>query len=101
VVSLYGIDDQHVLSASAYAGVRVRGDGRHRWIAQLGPQLVHQWVPSPVDGWDGASDTSFAVHAASGWERRGERVIVRVLGMVVAGPGGVVPWLGASVGVRL
>ena len=38
--------------------------------------------------------------ASLGWERAGRRVVLRASGSVVAGEGGVAPWLGLAIGFR-
>ena len=90
---------ERILSASPYLGVTVLGNRRHAWFAQLGPQLVQHAIESQVPEWDGTSELGVAGQVTSGWELRGA-VLVRASLSIIAGPGGVVPWLGVAGGVR-
>ncbi len=96
------IGDERFLSLSPYVAAELVRRGRHAWFAQLGPQLVHHAVISPVPEWDGVRHLGTAGQLSSGWElRAGPRLVVRVSLSVIAGQGGIVPWGGLAAGVRL
>ena len=61
---------------------------------------MHSRLPSPVEDWDGMSDSGAGGFASLGWERSGEHVVLRTSVSAVAGEGGVAPWLGLAIGYR-
>ncbi len=97
VGAAYPVGDRTVLTAAPYLHARLLGSERHAWFAQLGPQLIHQRVRSPVPEWPGERDTSLGAQVSSGWERRGP-VTVRLSLSAMLGRGGIAPWAGAAVG---
>ncbi len=97
VASFYSLDGQRVLSFSPYLGVRIARSGPHSWFADLGPNVVHTWTPSPVPEWDGDSATGVGGGLSSGYEYRA-RISLRVFAHGAFGKGGVLPWLGGGVG---
>ena len=86
----------HVYVASGYTGARLRGT-RHVWRTDLGINLVHVRTPSPVPEWDGDSRTGASAVFAAGYEYRG-RLRWRAGALLMAGKGGIAPWLAVSVG---
>ena len=93
------LDGQRVLSFSPYVSYTVLERGRHAWFVDGGPQLVHVATPSPVPEWSGTSSTGVGAQVSSGWAHRTDRGwLVRTYALVVAGKGGVAPWLGVDLG---
>jgi hypothetical protein len=93
------VRDQHLATGAPYLhGTLLRG-GRHALFGELGLVIVHSRIPSPVASWEGMAETGAGGVAAVGWERRGRRLVVRAQLAVLAGEGGVAPWLGFSLGV--
>jgi hypothetical protein len=97
LASAYLLDGDRVAVLSPYLGVDVLARGRHAWFVHAGPQLVRVHTPSPVPEWDGRTAWGVAGALASGYEWRGP-VNLRAGALVVAGKGGVAPWLGLSLG---
>ena len=94
------IRDQQLTTVSPYVhGTLIRGT-RHALFMELGVTFVHSRLPSPVDDWDGMSDSGAGGFASLGWERSGDHVVVRTSASVVAGEGGIAPWLGVAIGYR-
>lgn len=94
------VRDQQVLTVSPYVhGTLVQGR-RHALFTELGATFVRSHVPSPVDDWDGMTDSGGGGFASLGWERAGRHLVVRTSASVVVGEGGVAPWLGVALGVR-
>ncbi len=94
------LDGQRVASLSPFVTAYLAGTRRHRWFAEVGPQLVHVATPSPVPEWSGASETGVGAQLATGYERRG-RLVVRAFAMAAAGKAGLAPWLGVDLGWSL
>lgn len=90
---------RRVAAASAYLGLGGAIAGPHRWLVQLGPELVIEREPA-VPGFDGATATAIGGQLGAGYEHRRGRWLVRGLAVLTFGRGGVVPWAGASVGLR-
>ena len=101
VVSAAVLRDQQLYTLAPYLHITVGRRGRHALFGELGAMLVHSRVPSPVPAWDGTSDTGGGGVATLGWERAGDRLVVRAYGAAMVGEGGVAPWLGVAIGVRL
>lgn len=94
------IRDQQLTTVSPYVhGTLIRGT-RHALFSELGATFVHSRLASPVADWDGMSDSGAGGFASLGWERTGDHVVVRTSASVVAGEGGVAPWLGVAIGYR-
>jgi hypothetical protein len=98
--SVYGASGRTGVATSAYVGLGSALRGRHRWFAQLGPQLVHEREPA-VPGFDGLSTTALGGQITGGYEYRADRWLIRGHAVLAIGRGGVAPWAGASFGVRL
>lgn len=92
--------EQHIATAAPYVHATIVRGSRHALFAELGAALVHSRLPSPVDDWDGMSDSGGGGFASLGWERATRHLVLRASGSVVAGEGGVAPWLGFAIGVR-
>ena len=97
VASFYSLDGQRVLSFSPYLGFRIARSGPHAWFADLGPNAVHTWTPSPVPEWDGDATTGIGGGLSSGYEYRA-RIVIRAFAHGAFGKGGVLPWFGGGVG---
>ncbi len=95
------VRDQQIYSVSPYLHAPLVGGRRHKMFGELGAAFVHSRIPSPVEDWDGMTDSGAGGFASLGWERIGDRVVVRVAGSLVAGEGGLAPWMGIAVGARL
>jgi hypothetical protein len=94
------IRDQQVLTLSPYVhGTLARGT-RHALFTELGAVFVHSRIPSPVDDWDGMSDSGGGGFASLGWERAGDHLVVRASASVVVGEGRLAPWVGIAIGFR-
>ena len=89
------VGGEHVATLSPYAALYPAGGRRHRWLVQLGPQIVHLARPSPVPEWPGQSSTGVGGQLGTGYELR-TRLLVRAFAMVTVGEGGLAPWLGVS-----
>ncbi len=94
------VRDQQLTTVSPYLHLRVLGTGRHRLFTELGASFVHSRIPSPVDDWDGMTDSGGGGFASLGWERDGEHIVVRTAASVVVGEGGLAPWVGILIGVK-
>jgi hypothetical protein len=94
------VRDQQLLTIAPYVHATLIRGRRDALFTELGPMLVHSHIPSPVDDWDGMSDTGGGGFVSLGWERAWRHLVVRTSGSVVAGEGGVSPWLGFAIGVR-
>lgn len=94
------IRGQQVLTLSPYLHAPLVRGRRHALFAELGATFAHSRIPSPVDDWDGMSDSGGGGFASLGWERAGRRIVVRAAASVVAGEGGFAPWFGVVIGVR-
>lgn len=98
--SFYVLDDQQILSASPYLAAHPLGRARHRWFVHAGPQLVRVATPSPVPEWSGTATTGLGAELSTGYEYR-HRILLRISAMAAVGDGGVVPWIGGSLGWTL
>lgn len=92
--------DQQIATAAPYVHATIVRGRRHAFFAELGAALVHSRLPSPVDDWDGMTDTGGGGFASLGWERATRHFVLRTSGSIVVGEGGVAPWLGFAIGVR-
>lgn len=100
IASFAVLRDQQITTVSPYLHATLLGGRRHALFGELGAVLVHSRIPSPVPDWDGTSDTGGGGVATLGYERAGRHLAFRAYGAVMAGEGGVAPWLGFAVGVR-
>lgn len=94
------VRDQQISTGAAYLHATVARHRKHAAFVELGAILAHSKIPSPVDSWDGMSDTGGGGVLGVGWERAGRHVVVRAQGQVLAGEGGLAPWAGVAIGVR-
>jgi hypothetical protein len=103
VASFAVIRQQQLATVAPYLHVAIlrSGSGRHALFGELGLVVVHSRVPSPVASWDGTSDTGAGGLAALGYELAGTRVVTRAYLAAELGEGGLAPWLGIAIGVRL
>jgi len=92
--------EQQIATAAPYVHATIVRGTRNALYTELGAALVHSRLPSPVDDWDGMSDTGGGGFASLGWERATRHLVLRTSGSVVVGEGGVAPWLGFAIGVR-
>jgi hypothetical protein len=92
--------DQQIATVAPYVHATIVRGARHALFADLGATFVHSRLPSPVDDWDGMSDSGGGGFASLGWERATRHLVLRASGSVVVGEGGVAPWLGFAIGVR-
>ena len=93
--------DQTIATLAPYVHGTIKRGVRNALFAEVGAAIVHSKIPSPVDDWDGMSDTGGGGFASLGWEHTLHRhVELRLAGSVVAGEGGVVPWIGFAIGAR-
>ncbi len=94
------IRDQQLTTIAPYVhGTIVRG-GPHALFTELGATFVYSRLPSTVDDWHGMSDSGGGGFASLGWERAGQRVVVRTAASIVVGEGGIAPWVGVAIGFR-
>lgn len=98
--SWIAIRGQQIATVSPYLHATLARRGRHALFGELGAVLVHSKITSPVEGWDGMSDTGGGGIAALGWERDGKRFVLRAQGAVLAGEGGLAPWAGLAIGIK-
>lgn len=101
VGSVAVLESQQLYTFAPYVHLTLVRGVRHRLFTEVGAELVHSRVPSPVMSWNGMSDTGGGGIVTLGWEFATRRLVTRVYGAVEAGEGGVAPWLGVAVGVRL
>ncbi|GEM_PF-2327496 len=92
--------EQQIATIAPYVHATIVRGERNAFFAELGAAVVHSRLPSPVDDWDGMSDTGAGGFASLGWERATRHLVLRTSGTIVAGEGGVAPWLGFAIGVR-
>ncbi len=91
---------QQLTTGSPYLHARLLGRGKHSLFGELGAVLVHSRIASPVDDWDGMSDTGGGGVAALGWQRAARHVVIRAQGSLLVGEGGAAPWAGFAIGFR-
>lgn len=101
VASYADINGQHVTTGVAYGHALLLAGRRHALYGDLGLAVVRSHLASPVPEWDGLTDHGVGGEAALGWEWCPWRIIVRVSLGVAVGKGGVAPFLGFALGVRL
>ncbi len=98
--SFISLAGQHIYTAAPYLHGTVLGSARHALFGEVGAVLAHSRIPSPVEDWDGMSDTGGGGFLSIGYEYRRSRFVVRVSGAVVAGEGGLGPMIGIALGVN-
>lgn len=91
---------QHIATVAPYVHATIVRGARHALFAELGAAFVHSHIPSPVPDWDGMSDSGGGGVVSLGWERAARHVVLRTSASIVAGEGGLAPWLGFAIGVR-
>ena len=94
------VRDQQLLTIAPYLHATLAGGTRHALFAELGPTFVRSHVPSPVDGWDGMTESGAGGFASLGWEFHVGGLVLRASGSVAAGEGGVAPFAGLAIGWR-
>ncbi|MDX2089808.1 MAG: hypothetical protein SFX73_18270 [Kofleriaceae bacterium] len=94
------VREQQLLTLAPYVHATIVRGVKNALFAELGAAFVHSRIPSPVDDWDGMTDSGGGGFASLGWERATQHVVFRTSGSVVAGEGGVTPWLGFAIGFR-
>jgi hypothetical protein len=92
--------EQHITTVSPYVHGTIARGQRNAFFTELGASLVRSHLPSPVDDWDGMTDTGGGGFASLGWEHVTRHLVLRTSGTVVVGEGGIAPWLGFAIGVR-
>jgi hypothetical protein len=94
------LEGQQVYTVAPYLHMTVVGSPRHSLFSELGAVLAHSKIPSPVNDWDGMSDTAGGGFLSIGYEYARQHVVFRVSTSVVAGEGGLGPMFGIAIGVR-
>ena len=94
------VRDQQLLTVAPYVHATLVRGKKNALFGELGALLVHSRIPSPVDDWDGMTDTGAGGFSSLGWERATRHLVFRTSGSIVAGEGGVTPWLGFAIGFR-
>lgn len=94
------VRDQQLLTVAPYVHATLLRGKKNALFGELGAVLVHSRIPSPVDDWDGMTDTGAGGFASLGWERATRHLVLRTSGSIVAGEGGVTPWVGFAIGFR-
>lgn len=92
--------DQQVTTVSPYVHGTLLQGSRHALFTEVGASFVHSRIPSPVDDWDGMTDSGGGGFVSLGWERATRHLVMRTSASVVAGEGGMAPWFGFAIGVR-
>jgi hypothetical protein len=95
------VRDQQLYTLAPYLHATFAGEHRHALFGELGLAIAHSRLPSPVPEWDGMSDTGAGAQAALGYEYRRGRLVGRFALGAAAGAGGVAPFGGLALGVRL
>jgi hypothetical protein len=94
------LSDQRVTTIAPYVHGTITSGQRHALFTEVGAVLAHSHLPSPVEGWDGMTDTGGGGFVSLGWEYSRRHVVLRASGSLVAGEGGIGPMLGFAIGVR-
>ncbi len=94
------VRDQQLVTLTPYLHVALLEGKKNGLFTELGATFVHSSIASPVDDWDGMTDSGGGGYASLGWERKSRHVVFRAAASVVAGEGGVAPWFGLAIGVR-
>ncbi len=98
--SFVSVSGQQVYTAAPYLHATVVGSTRHALFSEIGAILAHSRIPSPVEDWDGMTDTGGGGFLSAGYEYRRGRVVLRASGAIVAGEGGLGPMIGLALGVK-
>jgi hypothetical protein len=94
------IRDQQIMTVAPYVHATALRFGNNALFGELGATFVHSHIPSPVPDWDGMSESGAGGFASIGWERAWRHLALRASGSVVAGEGGLAPWVGVAIGFR-
>jgi hypothetical protein len=94
------VRDEQIATVVPYLHARLLGEGAHRLFGEIGGELAHSHIPSPVMEWSGMSKTGGGGFAALGYEHAGRHVVVRTEAAVIVGAGGATPWAGFAIGFR-
>lgn len=94
------VRDQQLLTLSPYVHATIVRGTKHALFAEVGATFVRSHIPSPVEDWDGMTDSGGGGYVSLGWERATQHLVLRTAGSVVAGEGGVTPWFGFAIGFR-
>lgn len=95
------VRDQQLYTVAPYVHATIAGAHRHALFGELGLAIAHSRLPSPVPEWDGMTDTGIGVQGGLGYEYRRGRIVGRGALGVAAGSGGIAPFGGLALGVRL
>lgn len=98
--SFVSVSGQQVYTAAPYLHMTVAGGEHHALFSELGGVLAHSRIPSPVEDWDGMTDTGGGGFWSAGYEYRRGSFVGRASGAIVVGEGGVAPMIGIAFGVR-
>lgn len=99
--SFISLEGQQLYTFAPYIHGTLVGTHHHRMFTELGGVLAHSRVPSPVNDWDGMTDTGGGGFLSLGYEYARGHFLVRASGAVVAGEGGLAPMIGLAFGVHL
>jgi hypothetical protein len=91
-------EDENYVSLSPYVGVGLLRYGRSSWFVDMGAQLAHVWVTSPVPEWSGMSTNGVGGQVSTGYEFRGQ-LLFRLFAHATVGKGDFLPWAGADIGM--
>jgi hypothetical protein len=98
--SYMSVSGQQLYTAAPYLHATLLGKARHAMFGEIGGVLAHSRIPSPVEDWDGMTDTGSGGFLSAGYEYRRDYFIARASGAVVAGEGGLGGMIGLAVGVK-
>jgi hypothetical protein len=101
VGSIAVVRGQQLYTFAPYLHATLAGEHRHALFGELGAVIAHSRLPSPVPEWDGMSDTGAGAQAVLGYEYRRGRLVGRADLGLAAGGGGLAPFGGLALGVRL
>jgi hypothetical protein len=99
--SFISLEGQQLYTFAPYLHGTLLGEHRHALFTELGAVIAHSRIPSPVDDWDGMTDTGSGGFLSLGYEYTRGHFLVRASGAVVAGEGGLGPMLGIAIGAHL
>jgi len=91
---------QDLVMATPYLHVAPLVRGRDALFGELGVELAYSKLESAVPRWMGTSTTAVGGIASIGYEHAFKRLVVRGALSLLAGKGGMAPWVGLAIGVR-
>ena len=94
------IRDQQLTTVAPYVHTTIVRGRRNALFSEIGAVIAHSRLPSPVDGWEGMSDTGGGGFLSFGWEYATRHVSLRASGSLVVGEGGLGPMVGLAIGFR-